>query len=82
MQTKVTLSLEEIQIIIQCIENLNFPGKYVVPVGLLVDKLQKEYIKLNQDQQKSANHAKHGRIQRIQRKLRKEGGWQNIPLFQ
>jgi len=52
MQTKVTLSLEEIQIIIQCIENLNFPGKYVVPVGLLVDKLQKEYIKLNQDQQK------------------------------
>jgi hypothetical protein len=32
-------------------------------------------------QQKSANHAKHGRIQRIHRRLRKEGGWQNIPLF-
>lgn len=49
MQTKVTLTLEELAILIQCIENLNFPGKHVISVGLLADKLNKELIKLQQE---------------------------------
>jgi hypothetical protein len=38
---KVELSYEEIQILIQCINNLNFGGEHIRSVGLLVDKLIK-----------------------------------------
>ena len=38
---KVELEHSEIQILIQCIENLNFSGNHIRTVGLLVDKLIK-----------------------------------------
>jgi len=51
MQSKITLSYEELVVLIQCIQNLNFSGKDVIRVGLLADKLQKEVIKLEQENQ-------------------------------
>ncbi len=42
---KVNLSLEEIQILLTCIQACQFSGKDVIMVGGLADKLQKEIIK-------------------------------------
>lgn len=42
----VKLSYEELQIMLQCIQQLNFSGQNVRDVGLLVDKLQKTVKKI------------------------------------
>lgn len=52
MQAKVTLDYEELQILMQCIHALNFSGKDVIKVGLLADKLTKEFIKINESVKK------------------------------
>lgn len=52
MQSKITLTYEELVVLIQCIQNLNFSGKDIIKVGLLADKLQKEITKLEQENSK------------------------------
>ena len=51
MQTKVNLSYDELVVLMQCIQNLNFSGKDVIKVGLLADKLMKEIVKIEQENQ-------------------------------
>jgi len=46
--TKIDLTYEEIQILIQYIQALNCPGTEVHRVGLLMDKLLKEKVKMEQ----------------------------------
>lgn len=48
MQTKVNLDHEELQILLQCIFALNYAGKDVIKVGLLADKLNKEFLKMEE----------------------------------
>lgn len=43
---RVPLDQNELSIIIQCIQMLNFQGKDVIPVGMLGGKLIKELSKL------------------------------------
>ena len=47
-ELNVKLSYEELQILIQCIQQLNFSGQNVKHVGLLVDKLEKSIKKIEQ----------------------------------
>ena len=42
----VKFSYEELQILIQCIQQLNFSGVNVKHVGLLVDKIEKSIKKI------------------------------------
>ncbi len=42
----ISLTYEELQIIEQCIEQLNFSGKNVREVGVLVDKIKKSIKKI------------------------------------
>lgn len=46
MNAKVELSYEDLQILLQCIQSLNFGGQYVIKVGLLGHKLQTEIQKI------------------------------------
>lgn len=48
MQSKVNLDHEELQILIQCIQALNFSGKDVIKIGYLADKLIKELTKIEE----------------------------------
>lgn len=48
MTTKIELSYEELQILIQCIKSLNFSGQHIVPVGLLANKIETELVKIEQ----------------------------------
>lgn len=48
----MNLSLEELQVLLQCIFALNFEGKNVIRVGLLADKIQKEILKLEKENTK------------------------------
>lgn len=48
MQAKVNLDYDELQILIQCIQALNFSGKDVIKVGFLADKLFKELSKIEE----------------------------------
>lgn len=48
----VKLSYEELQIIHQCITQLNFSGQHVRPVGMLVDKLEKSIKKIEERDKK------------------------------
>lgn len=48
MNLNVKLSYEELQIIVQCIKQLNFSGQNVKHVGLLIDKLEKSIVKIEQ----------------------------------
>ena len=53
MTVKVELSYEELQILIQCIQSLNFSGQHIIPVGLLANKIQTELSKIEQKVQKN-----------------------------
>ena len=53
MNSKVDLSYEELQIILQCIYALKFDGKDVIHVGLLASKIQQELVKIEQKAQKN-----------------------------
>lgn len=47
----MNLTYEELQILLQCIYACQFPGKEVIRVGLLADKIQREIIKLEKETQ-------------------------------
>lgn len=53
MSVKVELTDEDLQILLQCIQSLNFQGQHVIKVGLLGHKLQTELSKLQQKVQKN-----------------------------
>lgn len=44
----MNLNYEELQILSQCIRALNFPGKDVIRVGFLANKIQTEIIKMEE----------------------------------
>lgn len=58
MQTKVNLDHEELQILLQCIFALNYNGKDIIKVGLLADKLNKEFIKMEESIKKEKHDSK------------------------
>ncbi len=49
----VKLTYSEFQILIQCIQQLNFSGQNVKHVGLLADKLEKSIKKIEEKNKKS-----------------------------
>ena len=58
MNYKVELSYEELQILMQCIQSLNFEGKHVIKVGLLGHKLQTELSKIEEKAKKNEQQTK------------------------
>lgn len=58
MNCKVELSYEELQILMQCIQSLNFEGKHVIKVGLLGHKLQTQIVTIEEKVKKNEQQTK------------------------